>query len=117
MQNEDPFAAFKPSETPIEKIPIEKKKHWKTAKAERDANKVRDKLAKQRKRAVHRGPMTSKWLSVDNGSVLVPLSTLTMIRHLTDDEVRFTIAMANGIAELEKPAQRHVVAALTKIFS
>lgn len=101
MQNDDPFASFKASspETAGEVKPDKKeKKRGRKAKAEHKAK-----------------PVVA--VTLGNGSVMVPLNVLASIRQLSDDEVKFTIAMANGIAELSKPAQRHVVTALAKIFS
>jgi hypothetical protein len=102
---EDPFAAFKPSEpkTPIETIPVEKKKRGrqKGQKQTRKGIKAEAELP--------RAPV--------NDGVMVPIGAIAACRHLTDDEIKFTVSIAGGIAELSKSAQKHVVTALAKIFS
>lgn len=111
---DDPFAAFKPSapETPIEKIPLEKKKRGRKAK-----NKPKGAM-EQAQEGTRRGVREAMVVApVNNGGVMVPIGAIAACRHLTDDEIKFTIAVAGGISELSKSAQKHVVTALAKIFS
>jgi hypothetical protein len=97
MQNEtaDPFASFKASEAPntVQAAPEKKKRGRGKAKGN---NKTE--------------PATVR-------PIMVPLSAIDACRNLTDEEIKFTVAVAGGIAELSKKAQQHVVAALARIFS
>lgn len=97
MTQDDPFAAFKPQES-TETPP--KAKRERKAKPDKKERKPRAKAVVP---------------STGNG-VMVSLSAVPAFRHLTDDELKFTVSMAAGINELPKKSQQHVVAALARIF-